>query len=295
MLISEDKDALYLGQPLYVQKLLERFNFTHMNPIGTPLAMKTGEANKEENEDADLKLYREAIGGLLYLSNNTRPDITVAVDKAARSMSNPKKQNWTSIKRIFKYLQGTKQIGLKFPKDKSFKIIGYSDANWGGEEDNRRSTSGIMVFIAGCLVSWKAVQQKSVAVSTMEAEYMALFVAVQWIDWVIKLLKEMTEQELVGTEYTSDIEFRNSAQPFLTKESNFTKQIKEAVDDVTGLNSEFSTTGGTSDARFFKDYCEVAEFGLVGSSAHQVDEHVAVKDIENLSKIYEEIIKKYFS
>ena len=114
-------------------------------------------------------------------------------------------------------------------------------------------------------------------------------------DGLIKLLKEMTEQELVGTKYTSDIEFRNSAQPFLTKESNFTKQIKEAVDDVTGLNSEFSTTGGTSDARFFKDYCEVAEFGLVGSSAHQVDEHVAVKDIENLSKIYEEIIKKYFS
>ena len=114
-------------------------------------------------------------------------------------------------------------------------------------------------------------------------------------DGLIKLLKEMTKQELVGTEYTSDIEFRNSAQPFLTKESNFTKQIKEAVDDVTGLNSEFSTTGGTSDARFFKDYCEVAEFGLVGSSAHQVDEHVAVKDIENLSKIYEEIIKKYFS
>ena len=114
-------------------------------------------------------------------------------------------------------------------------------------------------------------------------------------DGLIKLLKEMTEQELVGTEYTSDIEFRNSAQPFLTKESNFTKQIKEAVDEITGMNSEFSTTGGTSDARFFKDYCEVAEFGLVGSSAHQVDEHVAVKDIENLSKIYEEIIKKYFS
>jgi succinyl-diaminopimelate desuccinylase len=114
-------------------------------------------------------------------------------------------------------------------------------------------------------------------------------------DGLIKLLREMTEQELVGTEYTSNIEFRNSAQPFLTKESNFTKQIKEAVDDITGMNSEFSTTGGTSDARFFKDYCEVAEFGLVGSTAHQVDEHVAVKDIEKLSKIYEEIIKKYFS
>tara|TARA_B100000780_G_scaffold71576_1_gene47891 strand:+ start:2843 stop:4003 length:1161 start_codon:yes stop_codon:yes gene_type:complete len=114
-------------------------------------------------------------------------------------------------------------------------------------------------------------------------------------DGLMKLLQEMTDQELTGTKYTSNIEFRNSAQPFLTKESDFTKKIKEAVDAVTGLDSEFSTTGGTSDARFFKDYCEVAEFGLVGSTAHQVDEHVAVKDIENLAKIYEEIIKKYFN
>ena len=114
-------------------------------------------------------------------------------------------------------------------------------------------------------------------------------------DGLMKLLHEITDQELLNTEYKSTIEFRNSAQPFLTKESDFTKKIKEAVDLVTGLNSEFSTTGGTSDARFFKDYCEVAEFGLVGSTAHQVDEHVAVKDIENLAKIYEEIIKKYFN
>ena len=109
-------------------------------------------------------------------------------------------------------------------------------------------------------------------------------------DGLMKLLQEITDQELLNTEYKSTNEFRNSAQPFLTKESDFTKKIKEAVDLVTGLNSEFSTTGGTSDARFFKDYCEVAEFGLVGSTAHQVDEHVAVKDIENLAKIYEEII-----
>ena len=114
-------------------------------------------------------------------------------------------------------------------------------------------------------------------------------------DGLMKLLQEITDQELLNTEYKSTIEFRNSAQPFLTKESDFTKKIKEAVDLVTGLNSKFSTTGGTSDARFFKDYCEVAEFGLVGSTAHQVDEHVAVKDIENLAKIYEEIIKKYFN
>ena len=112
---------------------------------------------------------------------------------------------------------------------------------------------------------------------------------------LIKLINNIIKEELSDTDYKSKIEFKNSAQPFLTKKSDFTSKIKEAVDSVTGLNSEFSTTGGTSDARFFKDYCEVAEFGLVGSSAHQVDEHVRVEDIEKLTKVYEEIIKKYFS
>ena len=112
---------------------------------------------------------------------------------------------------------------------------------------------------------------------------------------LIDLLTNITNGELANTEYKLKIEFRNSATPFLTKESEFTKKIKEAVDKVTGLKSIFSTTGGTSDARFFKDYCEVAEFGLVGKTAHQVDEHVAVDDILNLAKIYEEIIRKYFN
>ena len=114
-------------------------------------------------------------------------------------------------------------------------------------------------------------------------------------DGLIDLLTTITNRELANTEYKSKVEFRNSAAPFLTKESEFTKKIKEAVDKVTGLKSIFSTTGGTSDARFFKDYCEVAEFGLVGKTAHQVDEHVVVNDIVNLAKIYEEIIRKYFN
>ena len=64
--------------------------------------------------------------------------------------------------------------------------------------------------------------------------------------------------------------------------------------EVTGLDAALTTTGGTSDARFFKDYCEVAEFGLIGETAHQVDENVKITDIGNLEKIYYSILKKYF-
>ncbi len=110
-----------------------------------------------------------------------------------------------------------------------------------------------------------------------------------------KILSDIADKELSGSKYQSQIKFRNSANPFLNKKSAFTQKIKAAVDEVTGLDSVFGTTGGTSDARFFKDYCEVAEFGLIGETAHQVDEHVEVKDIQNLAEIYEKIIIKYFN
>jgi succinyl-diaminopimelate desuccinylase len=108
-------------------------------------------------------------------------------------------------------------------------------------------------------------------------------------------INETVNSELKDSNYTSEIIFYNTASPFLTKESNFTDKIKDSVNEVTGENPIFSTSGGTSDARFYKDYCEVAEFGLIGETAHQVNEHVLVSDIEKLTKIYEKLIISYFS
>jgi succinyl-diaminopimelate desuccinylase len=71
--------------------------------------------------------------------------------------------------------------------------------------------------------------------------------------------------------------------------------VTRAVTDVTGLTPELSTTGGTSDARFIKDYCPVIEFGLTGQTMHKVDENVALSDIERLSAIYEHILDRYFA
>ena len=99
----------------------------------------------------------------------------------------------------------------------------------------------------------------------------------------------------INSKYKFEIEFFNTAIPFLTKESDFTSKISKVVQDVTGEKATFSTSGGTSDARFFKDYCEVAEFGLIGETAHQVDEHVLVADIVKLKEIYEKLIISYFA
>lgn len=110
-----------------------------------------------------------------------------------------------------------------------------------------------------------------------------------------KNIKKIVEKNISNTSFVSELEFYCTAEPFLTQQGKFTDIVKRSVDEITGLKSEFSTTGGTSDARFFKDYCEVVEFGLVGETAHQVDENVNISDVSKLKNIYQSILENYFA
>jgi len=100
-----------------------------------------------------------------------------------------------------------------------------------------------------------------------------------------KKLDDIVKEHTEGSNYQINAEYYETAEPFLTKKGKFTEIIKKSVNEITGLDAEFSTTGGTSDARFFKDYCEVAEFGLIGETAHQVNENVSIEDIKQLENI----------
>mgnify|MGYP003326244711 FL=1 len=112
---------------------------------------------------------------------------------------------------------------------------------------------------------------------------------------LMKIIDTIISEQVKNTDYVSNVDYNNSAEPFLTNKGNFTEIIKSSSDQITGLSAELTTTGGTSDARFFKDYCEVAEFGLIGETAHQIDEHVKSQDISNLKDIYSLILTKYFN
>ena len=96
----------------------------------------------------------------------------------------------------------------------------------------------------------------------------------------------------IGGEWTAT--WRASAQPFVTPAGSFTKLMQEAIESVTGQKPILSTSGGTSDARFITNICSVAEFGLVGQTMHQVDEHVDAADIDQLAKIYHEMLVRFF-
>jgi len=107
-------------------------------------------------------------------------------------------------------------------------------------------------------------------------------------------VRETFDRAIAGTNARYDLSFRVTGEAFLTPPGPFSEAISDAVAKVTGRRPELSTTGGTSDARFIKDFCPVAEFGLVGQTMHKVDERVATSDIEQLTEIYLTVLETYF-
>ncbi len=118
--------------------------------------------------------------------------------------ANPNKQHWTAVKRIMRYLKGTLHFGLLYSKGSSRECIGYSDVDWAGDLDDRKSTSGYIFQISGAAVSWRSKKQTCVALSTAEAEYMALASAAQEAIWIRQLTSDLKNGPTAGTVILED-------------------------------------------------------------------------------------------
>ena len=145
---------IWIGQPAYTAEVMKRFQMENSKPIATPI--DTCAKLTKATEDSKLfnqELYQSAIGSLLYLSTRTRPDIAYAVSNVAIFCPKPTMEHWKSIKHIMRYLNGTRNYGLLYDKEKVTDFIGYSDADWAGDLDDRRSTSGYLFKLNGAAVS----------------------------------------------------------------------------------------------------------------------------------------------
>lgn len=199
MTIKRDREAktMYISQKNYVESVLNRFGMTNCKTVSTPLECGTTfHKRTEEEEEFDKNLYQQAVGCLTYISMVTRPDISAAVSILSSYMSDPSKEHWIGVKRILRYLKGTVNFGLKFTMSENDdenenELFGYSDANWAGDVDTRRSTSGYVFKVANCTVSWCSKKQASVTKSTTEAEYIALSQATQEAIWMRRLLTDI--------------------------------------------------------------------------------------------------------
>ncbi|XP_057518521.1 secreted RxLR effector protein 161-like [Amaranthus tricolor] len=158
--------------------------------VNTPMSTTLSLDQDINGKSVDQKTYRGMIGSLLYLTAS-RPDIMFSVCLCARFQANPKESHLTAVKRIFRYLYGTKDFGLWYPSCGNFSLIGFSDADYAGYKVDRKSTSGSCQFLGNSLISWYSKKQNSVALSTAEAEYIAAGACCSQILWIAQQLRDL--------------------------------------------------------------------------------------------------------
>jgi histone deacetylase 1/2 len=172
--------------------LLHRVSMENCRATSTPLAT-TERLDRETGTTLgteDSFRYRSIVGGLQYLTL-TRPDLSFAVNKVCQFLSQPTDVHWEAVKRILRYVKGTLDMGLRIRKSPSTDVSIYTDADWAGCVDDRRSTSGYAVYVGPNLVSWSSKKQPTVSRSSTEAEYKALANGAAEAIWVESLLKEL--------------------------------------------------------------------------------------------------------
>ncbi|KAE8728454.1 FACT complex subunit SPT16-like [Hibiscus syriacus] len=180
-------ETLMLSQAEYINKVLSRFNMQDAKSVSTPLGvhfrLSKDQSPKTEEERAHMVKvpYASAIGSLMYAMVCTRPDIAHAVGAVSRYMNNPGKVHWEAVKWILRYLRGTTNKALCF-KGGDMILTGYVDADLAGNVDIRMSTTGYVYTLGGTAVSWVSQLQKIVALSTTEAEYVAVTEASKEMD-----------------------------------------------------------------------------------------------------------------
>ena len=138
----------------------------------------------------DATHYRRLIGALQYL-NMTRPDLSFAINKLSQFMHQPTSTHLQHLKRLLRYLKSTINYGLLLQKSAKFELVTFSDADWGGNMDDRTSTSAYISYFGGNPISWSSKKQKTVARSSTEAEYHAVASAATEVLWLKNLLHEL--------------------------------------------------------------------------------------------------------
>ncbi|GKE06818.1 retrovirus-related pol polyprotein from transposon TNT 1-94 [Tanacetum coccineum] len=181
--IHQSPRGIFINQAKYAQEILIKHGMTSCDSIGTPMATKHLDADLS-GTPVDQTKYRSMVGALMYLTAS-RPDIVHATCYCARYQARPTEKHLTAVKRIFRYLKNTINMGLWYPKDTGFELTAFSDSDHAGCLDSRKSTSGGIQFLGGDkLVSWSSKKQDCTSMSLAEAEYVSLSACCAQVLWL---------------------------------------------------------------------------------------------------------------
>ncbi|KAJ0615408.1 putative RNA-directed DNA polymerase [Helianthus annuus] len=198
--VPKGKD-LILSRKKYISDLIHKAGLSQSKPVNSPMEINSNLAHGDSPQLADPAQFRQIVGALQYLTLS-RPDITFAVNKVCQFMHSPTENHWSAVKRILRYLHGTSNFGLLIQQNSApvihaytdahyHSLTAFSDADWAGSLDDRRSTGGYAIYLGSNLISWRARKQRTVSRSSTEAEYKALADTVAELTWLEALLKEL--------------------------------------------------------------------------------------------------------
>ncbi|GJU19714.1 hypothetical protein Tco_1153056 [Tanacetum coccineum] len=181
--IFQNPRGIFINQSKYTLESLKKYGFNSCDLVDTPMVEKSKLDEDKERKAVDPSYYCGMIGTLLYLTAS-RPDLQFAICICAWYQARPTEKHLHAVKRIFRYIKGTINRGLWYPKDSSITQTTFADVDHAGCQDTRRSISGSMQFLGDILVSWSSKRQKSAVISSMEAEYIAMLRCYAQILWM---------------------------------------------------------------------------------------------------------------
>ncbi|GJZ56779.1 hypothetical protein Tco_0612273 [Tanacetum coccineum] len=187
--IKRENKGIVITQSHYIEKTLKKFNREDCYPVST-LMDPIEKLKPNTSKPVDQLEYSRAIGCLMYAMTSTRPDIAYVVGRLSRFTSNPSRQHWHAITRVFKYLKGTMNYGLSYVGYPSV-LEAYSDASWINHVEDSSSTSGWVFLLGGGAISWASKKQTCITGSTMEFEFLALVAAGKEAEWLRNLIHEI--------------------------------------------------------------------------------------------------------
>ncbi|RVW97571.1 Retrovirus-related Pol polyprotein from transposon TNT 1-94 [Vitis vinifera] len=211
--LSKNFDMKDMGEASYVIGI--KIHRDRFKVKGDRFNLNQCPKNDLEREQMKNIPYASAVGSLMYAQVCTRPDIAFAVGMLGRYQSNPGINHWKAAKKVMRYLQGTKDYKLMYRRTNNLEVVGYSDSDFAGCVDSRKSTSGYIFILAGGAISWRSVKQTMTATSIMEAEFISCFEATSHGVWLKSFISGLKVMDSISRPLS--IYCDNSAAVFMAK------------------------------------------------------------------------------